>query len=193
MAEVQQRERERQESSSAPVDVRLSTMEDKARLRRKKLADKAADYIITAGGIAVILSIVAILFVIVAETLPLWNSPIATPVATLNLSQSTPQSSEAPTPSATTSPEKLLAFGVDEYQSIAYVLRDNGTVDFLALPNNQLIQRYEVKALQGQQATAAYRDGISHVIVIGTVWWKCDSVAPQFFDTISNRETRDRT
>ena len=169
MEEIQQRERERQESSSAPVDVRLSTMEDKARLRRKKLADKAADYIITAGGIAVILSIVAILFVIVAETLPLWQSPIATPVATLNLSQSTPQSSETSAPSATTSPEKLLAFGVDEYQSIAYVLRDNGTVDFLALPNNQLLQRYEVKALQGQQATAAYRDGMSHVIVIGTV------------------------
>jgi hypothetical protein len=45
---------------------------------------------------------------------------------------------------------------------------ENGTVDFLALPNNQLLQRYEVKALQGQQATAAYRDGMSHVIVIGT-------------------------
>ena len=73
MEDIQQRERGRQEVSRAPVTVRLSTIEDKARLRRKQLADKAADYTITAGGIAVILSIVAILFVIVAETLPLWR------------------------------------------------------------------------------------------------------------------------
>jgi phosphate transport system permease protein len=156
MEEPQQRER--QGTSPAPVDVRLSTMEDKSRLRRKHIADKAADYIITAGGIAVILSIAAILFVIVAETLPLWRSPTAAPIATLNLNQSTtPPSSE-----------KVLTFGVDEYQAIAYVLRANGVMDFLALPSTQLLQRYEVKALQGQQATTAYRDGLSHTIAVGT-------------------------
>lgn len=156
MEEVQQRERERQETSRAPVNVRLSTMEDKARLRRKKLADKAADYLITAGGIAVILSIVAILFVIVAETLPLWKAPTATPVATLDLKQSDQQLG---TP---------LAFGIDEYQAVAYVLRNTGTVDFLAVPSNQLLQRYEIKALPGQRITAAHRNGLAHDIAVGT-------------------------
>lgn len=170
MEDQQQRERERQRTASAPVDVRLSTMEDKARLRRKKLADKAADYIITGGGIAVILSIVAILFVIVAETLPLWKSPTATPVATLDVNQPDGRLFVPLTAASDTvrSVGKPLAFGVDEYQAMTYVVRDNGTVDFLALPNNTLLQRYEVKALQGQQVTAAYRDGMSHVIVIGT-------------------------
>src|SRR5689334_21024762 len=142
MEDIQQRERGRQEVSRAPVTVRLSTKEDKARLRRKQLADKAADYTITAGGIAVILSIVAILFVIVAETLPLWRSPTTTPLATLNLNQ--PDSQSLAPLTAAASPERPvatpLAIGVDEYQSTAYVLRDNGVVDFLALPGNQLLQ-----------------------------------------------------
>ena len=179
--------RERQEASRAPVDVRLSTIEDKARLRRKKLADKAADYTITAGGIAVILSIVAILFVIVAETLPLWRSPTTTPLATLNLNQPNYQSVAPLTAAA--SPERpvgnSLAFGVDEYQSIAYVLRDNGVVDFLALPGNQLLQRYEIKALQGQKVTAANRNGLSHDIAVGTA---NGSVIPLRISFTTNRQ-----
>jgi hypothetical protein len=54
--------------SAPPVDVRLHAAEGQARVQRKKLIDKAARLGITAGGIAVILSILAILFVIVAET-----------------------------------------------------------------------------------------------------------------------------
>ena len=45
MEALQQGEKGRQKL--APVDVRLSTIEDKTRLRRKQIADKAADYIIT--------------------------------------------------------------------------------------------------------------------------------------------------
>ena len=156
MGATQQQERERPQTSRAPVDVRLSMKEDKAKLRRKKLADKAADYLITAGGIAVILSIVAILFVIVAETLPLWRTPTATAVTTLNLTQSAQQSGVP------------LAFGIDEYQSVAYVLRGNGTVDFLAVSSNQLLQRYEIQGAQGQQITTAYRNGLAHDIAVGT-------------------------
>lgn len=156
MEDLQQREREQQQTSHTSVNVRLSVMEDKGRLRRKQLADKTADYLITAGGIAVILSIAAILFVIVAETLPLWKSPTATAVATLNVKQSE-QSSRLP-----------LAFGVDEYQSIAYVLHDSGTVDFLTIPGNHLVQRYEITTRQGQRITTAYRNGLAHDIAVGT-------------------------
>ena len=75
-----------QPPASQPVNRRLSTLEDKRRAQRKKLADKAATIIITFGGFAVILSITALLFVIVAETLPLWSAPTAeleTPVTPL--------------------------------------------------------------------------------------------------------------
>ncbi len=64
-------------ATAAQVDVRLYAAEGKTRVQRKKLIDKAAGVCITAGGVAIILSILAILFVIVAETLPLWKTPTA--------------------------------------------------------------------------------------------------------------------
>jgi phosphate transport system permease protein len=174
MAELQKRDLEKETITRRPVDVRLSTIEDKNRLRRKQLADKAANITITAGGVAVILSIVAILVVIVVETLPLWSSPTATPVASadIGLSAKEHQQPIAPATSAEVgvSPAtgKPLAFGVEEYQSIAYILRDTETVDFLSLPDYQQVQRYQVQAFRGQRLTAAYRDGLSHTIAVGT-------------------------
>ena len=142
-----------------PVGVRLSATEDKSRLRRKKLVDKAATILITAGGFAVILSIAAILFVIVAETLPLWNAPTAeletppTPLA--DLAGNGPHAD-------------VLALGIDEYREIAYTITQAGTVDFLSLADNRLLQRYEIQALQGRQITAVHYRNLTHTAALGT-------------------------
>src|SRR5262245_45630779 len=174
MAEIQKRDVEKEAITRRPVDVRLSTIEDKNRLRRKQLADKAANITITAGGAAVILSIVAILVVIVVETLPLWRSPTATPVASVALSLSAKENQQPISPAVSSeagvSPAtgKPLAFGVEEYQSIAYILRDTESSHFLPLPAPQKVQRYQVQPLRGQRPTSAYRDGISHTIAVGT-------------------------
>lgn len=158
MAEAQ--EHDNLPATSPPrVDVRLYAAEDRARVRRKKLIDKAAGVVITAGGVAVILSILAILFVIVAETLPLWKSPTAEAKKPLALSEVVGVGSEAAVP---------LALGVDEYQEIAYLLTASGTIDFISLTDNKLLQHYDLQRLNGQQPTAAYRDGLHHVLAVGT-------------------------
>ena len=90
------------------VDVRLSATEDKGRLRRKKFYDQAAGLIITFGGVAIILSITAILFVIVAETLPLWSAPKTEFGGVVVLSKVLERQDARP-----------IAFGVEEYQEIA--------------------------------------------------------------------------
>ena len=142
-----------------PVDVRLSETEDKSRMQRKKLADKAAAILITCGGLAVILSIAAILFVIVAETVPLWHAPTAeletppTPLADLVGSQRSAD---------------VLALGVDEYREIAYTITQAGTVDFISLTDNRLLQRYEIQALQGRQITAVHYHNLTHTAALGT-------------------------
>ena len=142
-----------------PVGVRLSATEDKSRLRRKKLVDKAATVLITAGGFAVILSIAAILFVIVAETLPLWNAPTA-------------ELETPPTPLAALAGNgphaEVLALGIDEYREIAYTITQAGTVDFLSLADNRLLQRYEIQALQGRQITAVHYRNLTHTAALGT-------------------------
>src|SRR5918996_1517714 len=132
MPELQ--EPQRPEAIPEPSKTRLSAREDKRRVQRKKLADKAATVIITFGGIAIILSIVAILFVIVAETLPLWQPPTAELRDTIELGQAlNGRLSSTPALGALSSASKPLVVGVDEYQRIAYLVTDAGTVDFLSL------------------------------------------------------------
>lgn len=156
------------------MPVRLSAAEDKSRVQRKKLIDKAAGVVIACGGIGIILSVAAILFVIVAETLPLWRSPAAELIKTVNLDL-VEGGAQQPAPAGTSGGTGLsrptgrpVALGVEEYQSIAYILRDAGTVDFVAVSDNQLLQRYEIRGLRGQHVTAAYRDGLHHTIAVGT-------------------------
>ncbi len=141
-------------ATAAQVDVRLYAAEGKTRVQRKKLIDKAAGVCITAGGVAIILSILAILFVIVAETLPLWKTPTAGARKPLDLSAITGNSA---TP---------LVLGTEEYQEIGYVLTATGSVVFLSLDKQQLIQQYEIRGLNGQRPTAAYRDGLHHMIAV---------------------------
>jgi phosphate transport system permease protein len=87
----------------------------KARVRRRLLVDRLSRRLVTLGGVAIIASILAILFVIVAEVYPLFKKPVATALGTI-----TAQLSSAP-----------LAVGIDEYFKIAYVVTTTG-VQFLS-------------------------------------------------------------
>lgn len=142
----------------AKVNLRLSALEDKRRVQRKKFFDKAAGVVITFGGIAIILSIAAILFVIVAETLPLWRSPTVELRDTAQLSQLLGSAGQ----------EKPLALGIEEYRQIAYVVTETGVVKFISLSDNRLLQQVEISQLQGQQPTAVYQAGLDHSVAIGT-------------------------
>src|SRR5262245_50590522 len=144
MSEIQARER--QELTAQQVKVRLYEAEKKSRVQRKQVADKLARAVITAGGIAIIFSVIAILLLIAAETLPLWKSPVAQPLSPVALGPIIGETNQT------------LAMGVDEYQEIAYLVNVDGTVDFFSLGTQQLLQRYQVQGLAGQHVTAAYRD-----------------------------------
>lgn len=141
----------------AEVNVRLSATEDKGRLRRKKIYDKAAGFIITFGGIAIILSIAAILFVIVAETLPLWSAPKTEFGNAVALSEVLDGQDARP-----------IAFGVEEYQEIAYVVTERGSLYFVSLTDNAVLQHYEIRQLQGQRPTAVYQSGFDHSLAVAT-------------------------
>jgi len=160
------------ESEARAAEVRLYAAEAKARVRRKKLADKAAGVVITAGGVAIILSVLAILFVIVVESLPLWKDPVAEQMPAINLKQVKPTALEPVGVGEASSPvsgtEKPLALGVEEYQAIAYLATAAGTIDLVSLSDSRLQQRYQITGLQGQRATTAFSDTTHHVIAIGT-------------------------
>src|SRR5262245_27713665 len=73
------------EAIPARAETRPPAPKKTVGIRWKQLTDKAAGVVITAGGVGIIASIALILFVIVAETLPLWRSPTAQPAPTTRL------------------------------------------------------------------------------------------------------------
>ena len=135
MAEIQ--EATQTEVTAPPIKVRLYAAEKKGHVPWKKLADKAAGVVITAGGIGIIASIIAILFVIVAETLPLWKSPIAEQGKTITLNLAEGEGLQSSRTGEAIAPPQLanktLALGVDDQQEIAYLVTTAGTIDFLSL------------------------------------------------------------
>jgi phosphate transport system permease protein len=170
MPEMQDLEKQEAIAELKPT-VRLYEAEGKTRTRWKKIADKTADVVITTGGVAIILSVLAILFVILAESLPLWKDPVTEQRPTLSLQQI---ETAAPPPLTGTSSgvpgelESPIGLGVDEYQSIAYVVTKTGALIFLSLEENRILQRYEIKGLEGKPATAVYEDDLHHVVSVGS-------------------------
>ena len=137
---------------------RLYEAQGKTRTQWKKVADKTANVVITTGGVAIILSVVAILFVIVAESLPLWNDPVTEQLPSINLKQANalalPTSPADATTGMADDPGTPLAAGVDEYQSIAYVVTTTGALTLLSLEDNRVLQRHQIKGLEGNTATS---------------------------------------
>ena len=144
--------------------VRLSKTEDRRRIRRKNIADKTAAATITFGGFAVILSILAILFVIVVETLPLWQAPSAELVGPPARLADLIGAREADGAAA----GEALALGIDEYREIAYTVTAAGSVDFVSLAGRRPIERIPVAGLHGRPPTAVHYRNLTHTAALGT-------------------------
>jgi phosphate transport system permease protein len=109
-----------------------------ARVGRRRFLDHVAGGIVSLGGISVIISIVAILFVIVMEMLPLFGRATVTPLAPVPLA-------------SVASP---LAAGTDEYRENAWTV----TADGLSIHSVRDGRRLETKAdlpLGGASVTSA--------------------------------------
>ncbi|MBF0316898.1 MAG: ABC transporter permease subunit [Nitrospirae bacterium] len=104
------------------------------RLTRRDLVDKTATAVITFGGVAVILSIIAIMFFIIYEVYPLWRAPKA--ALTRKIDAISP---------------KVLAAGVEEYREVAYVVTSKASVDFLSLKNGNILKSVTLGKSAGKE------------------------------------------
>jgi phosphate transport system permease protein len=91
---------------------------NRSRTLRRIWVDRLASRLVVLGGIVVIASVLAILFVIVGEVWPLFR-----PASAMSMGSVTLGVTPAPGTSA----------GVDEYREIAYVATDAGTLEFKPL------------------------------------------------------------
>ncbi len=94
---------------------------DKKFLQRIKRRDRVARWVITIGGMAIIASVLLILFLIAQVTFPLFQEPKSQLTAQIAL----PVGAETAAP---------MAIGLDEYLESAFVLRADGSLHYFALP-----------------------------------------------------------
>ncbi|MBI2882588.1 MAG: ABC transporter permease subunit [Candidatus Methylomirabilis oxyfera] len=101
-------------------------------IARRLLLDRLARWVVTLGGAAIIVSILAILFVIAAEVSPLFRKPTAVLLGAL-----TTNLDSAP-----------LAVGVDEYREIVYVVTASG-VQFVSVKDGSVLASNRLQGLHG--------------------------------------------
>jgi phosphate transport system permease protein len=123
-----------------PVRPARPLVVSRARTARRIVLDRWASRLVVAGGIIIIASILAILFVIAAEVYPLFKP------ATATLLGSRTAAADAPAPGA--------AVGVDEYREVAYTILPGGSLQFTPLRSERPLPAVPVPAAEGAQVTA---------------------------------------
>src|SRR5262245_52836730 len=88
-----------------------------ASLRRRNLADRLAKWVVSGGGVAIIASVLGIFVFIVKEVLPLLGGADA----------------EARSPVALPSSARAVAAGVDEHETMGFVITAAGRLEYFAL------------------------------------------------------------
>ncbi|MBI2158689.1 MAG: ABC transporter permease, partial [Candidatus Rokubacteria bacterium] len=125
----------------------------RARTSRRILLDRISRRLVVSGGLVIIASILAILFVIAAEVYPLFRPPTVTLVG----GHAAPGVGAGPAPGE--------AAGVDEYREIAYWITAGGRLEFTPLKDDRPLPPVPVPGLDGARVTAvAAVGGSRHVL-----------------------------
>jgi phosphate transport system permease protein len=107
--------------------------------------DRWASRLVILGGLIIIASILAILFVIVGEVWPLFRKPTATLVAAYATTDATPAAR----------PVGGDPVGVDEYREVAFAITQADTISFVPLKGASVPGRMQLPALGGGKITTA--------------------------------------
>ena len=108
-------------------------------VKRRKLADRIATVIVTIGGIAIILCIIAILVFIGIETVPLWQGVKSELVSSFILKES-PDLASYSLDSPDQSQFPFMAAGTEQYKEIGFIVTNDGMVNFLSLKDGSVDQ-----------------------------------------------------
>ena len=127
----------------------------RARTRRRILLDRLSSRLVVLGGIVIIASILAILFVIAAEVYPLFRTPKAARLGTY------------PPVAPGAAPAHGESVGVDEYREVAYAILGTGAVELYALKGERSLPAVPAPALGGASVTTVAAVG-KGLYVLGT-------------------------
>lgn len=136
-------------------------------VRRRKLVDFIATGVVTTGGIAIILSILAILVFIGIETVPLWQGVKSELTSSFILKESPELSSYSlDSPDKTTFP--YLATGTEEYKEIGFIVTDDGVFRFLSLKDGSVLKSIPLTDIEGSEITSSFVSVNNELYSFGT-------------------------
>lgn len=119
--------------SAKPSSRRLPGITPAARFM-----DRLGRWIITAGGLGVIVAVLGIFLFVLAESYPLFSSPKATLLQKIDLE------------------DTVLATGMDQYQKVMFAVHKSG-IGFYDFTTGRLIKNAAIDGLDGRRIVSAYR------------------------------------
>jgi phosphate transport system permease protein len=158
-----------QGTPSGGISVRQRVQEAGRRIRTLKRIDRGAAVAIVFGGLAVVASVLGILFFVGAEAWPLFRPPQGRLADTLRLQAPAvpPSPGAAPAP-GTARPFVPLAAGVDEYQMYLYAVAPAGRGEMFRLADASWARGFPIPGLGGQPAVAASRSHQGDLVAAAT-------------------------
>lgn len=143
------------------------TLQASSGVKRRKLADRIATMVVTTGGVAVILCIIAILVFIGVETVPLWQGVKSELTSSFFLKES-PDLASYSLDSPDTSEFPFLVSGMDEYREIGFVATKDGGLYFLSLSDGKVIKKEELPGLGETEIRSSYVSRNNSLYAFGT-------------------------
>ncbi|MFQ5771637.1 MAG: ABC transporter permease, partial [bacterium] len=134
--------------------------ESRLRLKRRRLFDRWAKWVVASGGFTIIASILAILIFICIEIAPLFR---AAKVRQINSFSTETIFSEFSIPST-----QVVALGLEENQEVGYLISQTGVVQFFDLNNRRPREKFIIDAIQGQEITATWTALDGKQLLLGT-------------------------
>ena len=160
-------------ATASPVaggSVRERVLAASKGIRRVKTIDRLATWLITFGGLFIIVSVLFIFLFIFGQTLPLFRSAEGRALGVLPLAVPAPAAAAAPASAAAApaAPVRPLVVGVDEYQMYYYELSSDARLLLYRAKDGSFAREMPVPSLAGAQLTAASRSAAHDFIGAGT-------------------------
>lgn len=135
-------------------------------LQKRRLADYMARYVITLGGVAIILCILAILVFISLEVYPLWKGARAELTGKHDLGNYRPELTFAPGNPRSNYP--VVAVGIEQYREIGFFITKSGLFEFIYLKDGKTVKSNPLEKIPGKELTSSSTGSDDQVYALGT-------------------------
>ncbi|MEO6221642.1 MAG: ABC transporter permease subunit [Vicinamibacterales bacterium] len=139
------------------LSVRSHMAAAKKRIGRLKRIDRAAVFVITMGGIAVVVAVMGILVFVAAEAFPLFTSAKLTSMGDVRV----------PIDLQPDRAEQMRAVGIDEYRKYVYAVEPAGRIVFHRFDSGDLAREFPVPGLGTTTVTSSSRSVTGHFVAAG--------------------------